>query len=524
VVVDWKHGYFAEGGYTYGFYGEMAPARIAWLAALKGYRLPRRRFRYLDLGCGQGVHLALLAALHPEAEFVGIDFMPGHIAHARQLAAAAGLTNLRVAEADFLDLAADLAAVRADWGTFEIVAAHGISTWVAPPVREALFALGAGLLEPGGFFYNSYNCYPGWLDAVPFQHLVRQLQRQQGGMAALATARQLMGALQTAGSGLFAHQPSLALRLQTFAQQNPAYLAQEYNNHFWQPAHASEMIALAQRHKLEFVASATIPENLDRCYSSEVQALLAQQPDVLLRETVRDLALCQSFRRDLYAKGGAPLWPAELGDQLQQWRFVAAGLVPLPAADQPFAFTTPAMAINGERQAHLQVLEAFGVEGASVAEAAARLGQQNPAQLLPMVALLVHGGWLALAGPQPEQAGEQEQPVQRLNRALLAGALAGAPYVGWRWPGPARPCAFPIPTCCCWRCCSRRAIRRPCRRHWCRRWPASRNTSAKAGSGSAMGRRSRPAPRPRWRTSWPSACPATGKWSWCDPHRPVQRR
>jgi len=95
------------------------------------------------------------------------------------------------------------------------------------------------------------------------------------------------------------------------------------------------MIALAQRHKLEFVASATIPENLDRCYSSEVQALLAQQPDVLLRETVRDLALCQSFRRDLYAKGGAPLWPAELGDQLQQWRFVAAGLVPRRLARGP---------------------------------------------------------------------------------------------------------------------------------------------------------------------------------------------
>jgi tRNA G46 methylase TrmB len=34
--------------------------------------------RYLELGCGQGLNLCLMAALHPEVEFVGIDFHMPH--------------------------------------------------------------------------------------------------------------------------------------------------------------------------------------------------------------------------------------------------------------------------------------------------------------------------------------------------------------------------------------------------------------------------------------------------------------
>lgn len=188
--MDWKHGYYADGGYTYGFYPEMAPERIGWLAALKGYQLPTQRFRYVDMGCGQGVHLAILAALHPDAEFWGVDFMPVHIGHARQLAERAGLANVHFIEADFLALQQDLEAGKVlpgglTLGDVDYVVAHGISTWVAPAVREALFALASALLRPGGFFYNSYNAFPGWLDAVPFQNLVLQLQRRSGGVQAL---------------------------------------------------------------------------------------------------------------------------------------------------------------------------------------------------------------------------------------------------------------------------------------------------------------------------------------------------
>ena len=92
--MDWKHGYYADAGYTYGFYPETSPARLQWAALIQGHALPRQRFRYLDAGCGQGLSVIFAAAAHPDSEFVGIDFLPEHIAHARRLAEAAGLDNV----------------------------------------------------------------------------------------------------------------------------------------------------------------------------------------------------------------------------------------------------------------------------------------------------------------------------------------------------------------------------------------------------------------------------------------------
>src|SRR3546814_15374578 len=97
-------------------------------ALLHGFRVPDARapFRYLELGCGQGFGLCLLAALYPHGAFVGVDFNPEHIAHARELAHGAGLSNVRFEEADFSALAAQWPA---DYGQFNYVALHGIYSW-----------------------------------------------------------------------------------------------------------------------------------------------------------------------------------------------------------------------------------------------------------------------------------------------------------------------------------------------------------------------------------------------------------
>ncbi|MDR7153565.1 hypothetical protein J2W40_000362 [Sphingobium xenophagum] len=66
---DWSHGYDVSEGYTYGFRHEMAPDWMDLCARLGGQEPPRttpgQRFRYLELGCGQGIGLCLLAAANP---------------------------------------------------------------------------------------------------------------------------------------------------------------------------------------------------------------------------------------------------------------------------------------------------------------------------------------------------------------------------------------------------------------------------------------------------------------------------
>ena len=237
--MDWKHGYYADAGYTYGFYPEASPARLQWAALIQGHALPRQRFRYLDAGCGQGLSVIFAAAAHPDSEFVGIDFLPEHIAHARRLAEAAGLDNVTFVEGDFVTLARNPAAL----GAFDYAICHGITTWIAPEVKSALFDLIGQTLRPGGVFYNSYNTYPGWLASVPFQHYVLLEQRTKTGTLALKAARELMERLQKIPSpSIFASLPGLQGRLKSLESQDPAYLVQEYNNQFWQPVFVTEMI------------------------------------------------------------------------------------------------------------------------------------------------------------------------------------------------------------------------------------------------------------------------------------------
>src|SRR5262245_45150239 len=122
----WSAGYVVDVGYTEGFYREQAPTALRLVALSMGLRAVEvdRAFTYYELGCGNGYTTALLAAVHPHAQFVGVDFNPTHIYNARRLAEAAGLENVRFVEQSFADLA------QAERAEADIVALHGVWSWI----------------------------------------------------------------------------------------------------------------------------------------------------------------------------------------------------------------------------------------------------------------------------------------------------------------------------------------------------------------------------------------------------------
>ena len=143
--MSWSDGYNADTEYTSHFFAELAPPLLDLAALTAGVMPPEReggRFRYCELGCGNGMSTAILAASHPNAEFVGIDFMPVHVANARRAAKRGGLKNARFLELSFAD------ACREDLGSFDYIVAHGLLSWVPPQGRAELLhdielALGA---------------------------------------------------------------------------------------------------------------------------------------------------------------------------------------------------------------------------------------------------------------------------------------------------------------------------------------------------------------------------------------------
>jgi SAM-dependent methyltransferase len=423
--MNWKYGYFAETGYAYGHYPETMPARLRWAALLQGQLLPEKDFRYLDAGCGQGLNLILAATCHPDSEFIGIDFSPEHIAHASALARRCGLTNVRFIEGDFVALADDPGTL----GEFDYVVCHGISTWIAPPVRKQLFRLVGHCLKPGGLFYNSYNTHPGWLAVLPFQHLVLLEQRSRTGAQALQAALTSMASLKDISGGMFSQLPGLQNRLDNMKTHDAAYLLHEYNNQCWQPLFVTQMLDEMAAIKLDYLGTATLPELFDDAFPAPLREWLAQQDNPAIKEQLRDYALNQSFRRDLYVKGRLRPWSKAHQPLLQAQRFMINSLAVQPEPGQTWPIRGGSVELNGEAGFYADLMQCLALAGeAGLSLGELMDGQTNAAyrnHVTQVISMLVHGNW---ATPCLAQTDDIRRSARMTNTALCQSILEGAPY------------------------------------------------------------------------------------------------
>jgi len=422
---DWSHGYNVSTGYTFGFYREIAPDWIDFALAWRGQQPPRRdgeqTFRYLELGSGQGFGLCLLAAANPLGEFVGIDFSPEHTAHARQLARELGLTNIRFDEGDFATLGA---AWPSDYGTFEYVALHGIYSWVPEAIRGSIVEILAAAVAPGGAVYVSYNALPGWLSTMPFQHILRLLETEgvAKGPAAIEAGRGLFEQMEGANAALFVALPGLKTRVAGTRKQPGAYLVQEYLHENWHPMWCSKVMGELSGAKLGLAGSATLAENLlPQVLPAAHQDVLKGKSEPKLREDLIDCLINQTFRRDLYVRGGRRRHAGEVTwrDTYRFWRVNPA---PFP---EEFKISTSFGTVMIKQESVAPLLDAIDDESRSLSELAALPAVRNdPLLLNQRLVLLLHAGWLGCSRRDPSRAGS----AQAANAHLAALNVLGAPY------------------------------------------------------------------------------------------------
>lgn len=421
----------------------MAPNWLDFAALVKGYAPPRCRegaaFRYLELGCGMGFGLCLLAALYPEGRFLGIDFQPDHIAHGRHLAETLGLENLRFQEADFLDLRSDPAPLgfsQGETGIYHYVAAHGIATWVVEPVQQALLAVASAALLPGGLFYSSYNTNPGWLPLTAYQQLARlELQRGEPCQPGQALSRAAAGLGRMLGeegrpTPLRNLLPSLSKELEELRLDNVAYLLGEYDNEGWQPLYVAEMHQRCAVHKLRPVATANLPDLFEELLPEPLRSQVNQEPDPLIRQMLIDLTCARGFRRDLFARGSVRL-------SADAWRQRLSGLRlrrrETPARDD-WTFGTS----FGQLSVPAAICEAMEAALAAGPRTLAQLAEaidQPPVEVLRLTALMLHEERVGLdrgeAGEQARAGCDRvnERLLQRMGEGWNHGSLA-APRLG----------------------------------------------------------------------------------------------
>jgi len=305
--MNWNDGYVTDAEYTSHFFPELSPAHLDYLALATGVLPPERedgKFRFAELGCGNGMTSAVLAACHPNAQFVGIDFMPVHIANARRAAKRAGLSNVEFLEMSFADACAQ------NFEPFDYIVAHGVYSWITPQNRAEMVEFFRRFLVPGGLVYLSYNCYPGWLPIAPVQKLVSEYSKTVRGPS---TTRVKAGfdfatMLLEKGAASIAQYPASKAQIEKAPTQPPNYLAQEYLNEAWYPLYITDVIRELSPAKLEYVASATPAENdLRFLMPDEMAEVVRGQPTEELRQLTKDLFINARFRRDIYTRGGRRL-------------------------------------------------------------------------------------------------------------------------------------------------------------------------------------------------------------------------
>jgi len=419
-------GYLTDVSYIPGFYPNMAPVALRYVAALNRVTPPRATgYRYLELGCGLGRSLTTLAAANPGAEFVGVDFNPDHTAAAERDIAVGGLGNARVITSDFGHLPADL-------GTFDFVALHGVFSWVSQQVRDEILAVARGQLADGGLLLVSYNSMPGWAHLQPIRGILRQYAALRSGdsLQRIRDALAYLVFIRDRHAKYFEDNPRAAAYVDALLKQDVRYLAHEYLNADWTSFYFADVAGMFGSAGLTFVGSLPVFTNFwDLCVRPEFQELFRTTTNRLVTEAHKDFCANTAFRWDVYARGPRPM--PDMADRLREADDIHFR-VSRPGTTLPYQANLGVVTSTVQGPLYQSLLDVLDGRSLRMSEmlADSRLANTPQADLVRAVDAGVAMGLFDIAaGPVRSAAADLPQAVSvphAFNRAVLAaGALGG---------------------------------------------------------------------------------------------------
>ncbi len=315
-------GYVLELPYTWGFFEYQSPTLLSYIAARAGFRPPAAdsAFSYVDLGCGNGVTVNMLAASFPNARFWGIDINPEHIDNARQSAARAGLNNVTFLDCSFAE------ALGRPFPEFDFITLHGIYSWVGQNVREEIHDFIDRHAGPRCILYQCYNAMPGAAKLIPLWKVMRSHGRKSGrgiaqtvpeGLAVLEDLAEL-------NAKFFQDHPTAKRRVDKIGQRDLAYLLHEFGNSAFEPQFFADTASTYGLLGFSYAGSArpdrNNPENL---LSRRFSPVLEVIDDPTEREALSSFIRNEGFRWDVYARGTCTSDPGHITDCLGPMRFGA---------------------------------------------------------------------------------------------------------------------------------------------------------------------------------------------------------
>ena len=235
--------------YPSALYRTTHPEHLAALARLHGLAAADpRHARTLEIAGGDGLNVLAMGAALPDARFVSIDLATVPVARGRALAAAAGMTNVRIEAADIIEAAESFA------GEFDYVVAHGLYAWVPPAVQEATLRLIDRVLAPEGVSFISYNALPGChLRMAVREMLAYELDGMAQGADRMRQARAILQDFARARQGDGPSETALRDTARLMLDKNPDSLFHDELGECYYPKALHQMAAEAAQHNLAYL-------------------------------------------------------------------------------------------------------------------------------------------------------------------------------------------------------------------------------------------------------------------------------
>ncbi len=297
----------------------MAPPELRLALLSRGVKFEANRpLRYLELGFGSGFSTNVHAAANDGA-FWGNDFVQAHVDGANAIAAISG-AHARFVPDSFSELLS-----RDDLPEFDIIAAHGIWTWVPDEDRAAIVTLLQRKLAPGGAFYVSYNNTAGWSSVVYLRQLMKLYlaESNEAKRAEIAESVAFARSLQGAGAAYFKENPTAATELAGMDVRDPVYLRQEYFLDDWKLMSLAEVESALAPAGLRFGAQFPLIMHDDELVLGQSgQVIVANVKSPILRETIREAFQGMGFRQDIFTRQAMTLGAEERRDQFRRMSFL----------------------------------------------------------------------------------------------------------------------------------------------------------------------------------------------------------
>lgn len=320
---NWSEGYTSDINYTMGYYDSLSSQNVI-PAFLMSHLQPPKILNACELGFGFGVSINLHAAAS-KVKWYGTDFNPSQTLFAQQIANEVNPDNLKIFDQSFAEFCQ-----REDLPDFDLIALHGIWSWISPNNRDIIVDFIRRKLKVGGVVYISYNTLPGWSAKTPIRHLLDQYyrafssakeSREETVKSALDYTKQLF----SVSTSLLQRAPQLIEQVEQIEGLNSHYVIHEYLNQSWHPMYFSELEECLREAKLSYACSSSFLDDFsDVLFTEEQKTFFDGIQDPILQQTAKDFILNKQFRRDYWVKGQLNLNDAQVE---QEWRKLRVLLV-----------------------------------------------------------------------------------------------------------------------------------------------------------------------------------------------------